>query len=126
MVQSLKNNVQEDCFLFKMNGVYKRIIHIFLNDLKNSQEPSKLLEDELPGDSIKITLKFSSNSIGRIQEYQKELYYESYEEFISCHDVPLPYSPISTMYLQDSAKGRVIQRRRRLHRSPLNLSEVDF
>jgi hypothetical protein len=48
------------------------------------------------------------------------------KEFLSCHDVPLPSSPSPSMDLQDSTKGRGIQRRRRLHRSPLNLPEVDF
>jgi hypothetical protein len=48
-----------------MHGVYKNIIQRYLNDLKKSQEPSNIQEDELPGDSIERTLKIPGNSIGK-------------------------------------------------------------
>jgi hypothetical protein len=65
-----------------MQEIYKKIIQKYLDDLKNIQEQSNIQEDELPGDSIEITLKFPSISIERIQEYQEELYYNSFEEFL--------------------------------------------
>jgi hypothetical protein len=109
-----------------MHGVYKNIIQRCLNDLKKSQEAQNIWENELPGDSIERTLKIPGNSIGKIQKSQEDIYYDSSQEFISCCDVPFPSPPIPSMALQDSTKGRVIQRRRRFHRTPLNLPEVDF
>jgi hypothetical protein len=95
-----------------MHGVYKNIIQRYLNDLKKSQEPSNIQEDELPGDSIERTLKCPGNSIGKIQESQENLYYDSSKNLLSCHDAPLPSPPIPSMDLQDATKGRGTQRRR--------------
>jgi hypothetical protein len=109
-----------------MHKVYKNIIHRYLNYLEKSQEPPNILEDELPGDSIERTLTFLGNSIGKIQEYQENIHGGSTKEPFSCHDALLPSPPIPSMDLQDSRKGKVIQRRRQLHKIPLNLPEVDF
>jgi hypothetical protein len=67
-----------------MHGVYKNIIQRYLNDLKKSQEPSNIWEDELLGDSIERTLKIPDNSIGKIQESQENPHGSSTKEFISC------------------------------------------
>ena len=79
MVQSFEKKIQEDCCLLYMHEVYKNIIHRCLDDLKRSQEAQNIWETELPGDSIERTLKIDGNSIERIQEFQEELYYDSYE-----------------------------------------------
>jgi hypothetical protein len=57
------------------------------------------------------------NSIGKTQKSQEDVYYDSSEEFLSCHDAPLPSPPSPSMDLQDSTKGKIVQRRRRFHRT---------
>jgi hypothetical protein len=109
-----------------MQGIYEKIIQRCLSELKKSQEQSKIWENELPGNSIEKTLKCLDNSIEKIQECQEDIYYESFEEFRSCCDVPFPSTPIPSMSLKDVAKGRSTQRRRRINRFPLNLLEINF
>jgi hypothetical protein len=75
---------------------------------------------------LKKNLKIPGNSIGKIQETQENIHGESTKEFLSYHDAPFPSPPIPSMDLQDATKGRGNQRRRRLHRTPLNIAEVDF
>jgi hypothetical protein len=106
-----------------MHEVYKNIIQRYLNDLKKIQEPSKIWEDELPGDSIERTLKCPDNSIGKIQESQENPHGGSTKEPCSCHDAPFPSPPSPSMDLQDTTKGRGTQRRRKLHRIPLNIQK---
>jgi len=109
-----------------MQEVYKNCIHIYLNDLEKKQEPPKIWENELPGDSIERILKCPGNSIGKIQEYQENPYGGSTKESCSCDDAPLPSPPSPSMDLQDTLKGIGAQRRRWLHRTLLNLQELDF
>jgi hypothetical protein len=84
-----------------MHRVYKNIIERCCNDLKKTQEAQNIWENELPG-----------NSIGKTQKSQEDVYYDSSEEFHSCHDAPLNSSSSPSMDLQDSTKQRIIQRRR--------------
>ena len=100
-----------------MHGVYKKLIEIYLNDLKDnvlgyldtiqipkylkSQEPSNIREIEL---SIEIILKFPCNSIGKMQESQENHHGGSTKEFISCCDAPLPYPPSTSMDFQEVSK----------------------
>jgi hypothetical protein len=109
-----------------MKKVYKNIIQIYLNDLKNNQEPSKIREDEIHGDSIEKTLKGPSNSIEKIKKYQENFHGSSTKELRSCCDATFPSPSIPSMDFQDVVKGKYTQIRRQLHRSPLNLLEVDF
>jgi hypothetical protein len=78
------------------------MFHLFYN-FKKTQEAPKIQEDELPG-----------NSIGKIKKSH------------SCHDAPLNFPSSPSMALQDSTKGTNTQRRRRFHKTPLNLLELDF
>jgi hypothetical protein len=95
-----------------MNEIYKTIVQIYLNDLKKNQEPSNILEDEVPSDSIKRTLQCLGNSIGKIQETQENPHGDSTKEFISCRDSPLFSPPCPSMVFQNTEKGRDTQRRR--------------
>jgi hypothetical protein len=88
-----------------MHGVYKKIIQRYLNDLKKIQEPSNIWEDELPSDSIKKNMKCSCNSIGKIQETQKNHHGDSTKELISCCDSNFHSPPRSSMDFQDTARG---------------------
>ena len=56
------------------------------------------------------------NSIEKIQN----------EGFHSCHNASLYSSSSPLMVSRDASKGTTSQRRRRLHRSPLNLPEENF
>ena len=78
--------------------------HLFCNS-KKKQEAPKINENELP-----------RNSIG---ENQNELFH-------SYHNSPLYPSSRPSMVSRDASKGTTSQRRRRLHRSPLNLPEENF
>jgi hypothetical protein len=109
-----------------MHGIYKNVIHKFLDDLKKIQEQSKIQENELPDDSIETNIKCHDNSIGTMQGFQEELYYDSYEEFLSYYYAPLHFLPITSMTSKYATKGRFIQGKRRFHRTPLNIPEVDF
>jgi hypothetical protein len=97
-----------------------------LNDLKKNQEPSKIREDELLGNSIEKTLKGLGNSTGKIKKSQENFHGGSTRELRSCCDATLPSPPCPSMAFQDGMKGRYTQRRRRLHKRPLNLPKVDF
>jgi hypothetical protein len=95
-----------------MHEVCEMIIKICLNDLKNIQEQSNIRDNELHGDYIERNIKGPGNSIGKIQKSQEDIYYDSYEDFLSFHDAPLHYTPRPSMDLQDSSKGTSSKRKK--------------
>jgi hypothetical protein len=78
--------------------------HLFCN-FKKKREAPKIRKNELHGKSIEKNQN---------------------EGFHSCHNASLYSSSIPSMALQDLAKERNTQRRRRFHNTPLNLPEIDF
>jgi hypothetical protein len=75
---------------------------------------------------LKELLKSLTIPLERFKNLKKIYIMTPMKKFLSCHDVPFPSPPSPSMDLQDSTKGTSSQRRRRLHRGPLNLPEVDF
>ena len=64
-----------------MHEVYKNRIHIYLNDLEKRQEPPKIWENDLPGNSILKTKDLKEMCLGdftkKISEFQEDIYEDS-------------------------------------------------
>jgi hypothetical protein len=90
-----------------------------------NKELSKIWEDDLPGDSILETPDFKGKCPGDFAEnnskFQEDQYEDSYEEFLSCLEDVFPSPPGPRKFVQDTIKGVGIQRKKQLHRSPLEL-----
>jgi hypothetical protein len=71
------------------------MLHLFYN-FKNTQEAQNIWENELP-----------SNSIGKTQNFQEDVYFDSYEEFHSCHDTPLYSSSSPSMVSRLSKRNNL-------------------
>jgi hypothetical protein len=123
------NWVLENLVQGALNGLEDILLkfqsQISCDNFYRTKEPSNIWEDDLPGDSIIETLDFEEKCLGdstkKIQEFQEDLYEDSSKEFLSCCDdiFPSPSSP--TKVVQVTIKGEGTQRKKWLHKSPLNL-----
>jgi hypothetical protein len=89
------------------------------------KEPSKIWENDLFGNFITEIQDLEEICLGdfieNISKFQEDLYEDSFEEFFSCYEDIFPSPPGPTKVVQYTIKGEGIQRKKRLHRSPLNL-----
>jgi hypothetical protein len=88
---------------------------------KNHPRFGRMISLVTPSSKLKILKKCPGDFTENIPEFQEDQYEDSSKEFLSCYEDIFPSPPGPTRVVQDTIKGEGIQRKKQLHRSPLNL-----